>query len=210
MSGIGDDNGVTFDPKRETEIAMSTNWRQIYPLENTVISSQCETALERSRLAPQGGIMETATTRKRKEAVIAKLTELPKVASEPRKTVVVKPAVVAVSVDKRPKATPRSVLLANEARSQRMKAASQRMLFQNPTRGPFECSEGMRVKESEEAERIKVLRAREVQTAAMGMLAQLRALVVEKERRLIPAIEAPKATAKVTRSQIVTLPMQFS
>ena len=71
ISGVGDSLPLLFSPEKESENAKTTNWRQIYPIENDSIIEKCEIALEKTREAPLGGVSETAASRMRREASFA-------------------------------------------------------------------------------------------------------------------------------------------
>ena len=65
-----------FDPEVESKIAASTNWRQLYPIVGDQVSSMImESALAAARDTPVGAAGETAASRARKEAVLAKIRE---------------------------------------------------------------------------------------------------------------------------------------
>lgn len=71
ISGVGDSLPSLFNPDKETQISMTTNWRQIYPIDDEAIMKKCEIALEKTREAPIGGVNETAAFRMRREANVA-------------------------------------------------------------------------------------------------------------------------------------------
>jgi len=67
---------VLFDADVESEIAKTTQWRQIFPLEdNAPGSAETEQALRVAKESPVGAAVETAASRARKEAVLAQLKE---------------------------------------------------------------------------------------------------------------------------------------
>lgn len=75
-----------FDPEVESKIAATTNWRQIYPISGDQASSMVmESALAAARDTPVGAAGETAASRARKEAVLAKIREKEIEASEARR-----------------------------------------------------------------------------------------------------------------------------
>lgn len=131
MSGIGDEVPSLFHPERETEIAKTTNWRQIYPIDDEIVTKQCETALLHARITPSSAMYETAASRKRKELLTVPSsaptpTQPPK--STPKVYPKARPKPIVKVESARPKTsdhqirTPRSVHMANEARKQRIEA----------------------------------------------------------------------------------------
>lgn len=66
-----------FNPQKETEIAKTTNWRQIYPptSPNLQISTIMESVLIQAKETPVGAAVETVASRARKEAVIKQIRE---------------------------------------------------------------------------------------------------------------------------------------
>lgn len=59
-----------FDPEKESEIAKTTNWRQIYPLEPDDPETEViETAIKVAKSMPVVGPIETTTTKARKEHI---------------------------------------------------------------------------------------------------------------------------------------------
>jgi hypothetical protein len=189
MSGIGADCRQLFDPARESEVAGGTNWRQIFPIDDPEIMAECANALEQSKAAPLGGVIETATTRKRKEAVIAQLSEREKKVTAKPAVSIVKPLnVVAEPRIVRP---PKSVIIANENRAKRMKAGSQRV---SVVAGGV-WFDGLIVFDSEERDRMAILKDRSAQASALGMREYLRAML-KSGIILGETVERPIATTK--------------
>jgi tubulin polyglutamylase TTLL6/13 len=171
MSGVGADARPLFDGARESAVAAGTNWRQILPPDDAGAGVECAAALDRARAAPIGGVIETATTRKRKEAVIAHLNERERRAAAPPKPLIlfVRPA-----AEKCIPRTPKSVLIANDARPLRARPASERVPEAQPQGVPFR---GIVVFDAEERERIRILRERSAQASALGMIECLRVVM---------------------------------
>ena len=88
-----------FDPELETELAKTTSWRQLYPLDPKDPKYQImENALSKSKAFPVGSAIETAATRARKEAVQNQIKEKQspppirkKITPTPKKRVTPKP-----------------------------------------------------------------------------------------------------------------------
>jgi tubulin polyglutamylase TTLL6/13 len=65
-----------FDPNVESEIAKTTQWRQLYPLEpESAGFAEMEEAIRIARDIPVGAAVETTASRARKEAVLAQIKE---------------------------------------------------------------------------------------------------------------------------------------
>jgi tubulin polyglutamylase TTLL6/13 len=76
---------VLFDPELESEIAKTTQWRQVYPLPpESPAAAQVDESLRAARDTPVGGAIETAASRARKEAVLAQMKEKEAPAKPPR------------------------------------------------------------------------------------------------------------------------------
>ena len=71
MSGVGETLPLLFNPAHESAIAATTNWRQIYPVDNEEIMHKCEIALLKAKEVPTNIVAETNASRKRREAIIA-------------------------------------------------------------------------------------------------------------------------------------------
>lgn len=65
-----------FDPQVESSLAATTNWRELYPSVNDRASlMMIDSALSSAKEVPVGAAVETAASRARKEAVLAKIRE---------------------------------------------------------------------------------------------------------------------------------------
>ncbi|OHT08074.1 Tubulin polyglutamylase TTLL6 [Tritrichomonas foetus] len=65
-----------FSPEKESEIAKTTNWRQLYPLyENNIVTSVMDSVLAQAKETPVGAAVETVASRARKEAVLQQIRE---------------------------------------------------------------------------------------------------------------------------------------
>ncbi|KAK8860930.1 positive regulation of cilium movement [Tritrichomonas musculus] len=65
-----------FDPEKESEIAKTTGWRQIFPIpENPELQSMYDEVIQANKSLPIDGASETAASQKRREAIQNQLKE---------------------------------------------------------------------------------------------------------------------------------------
>ena len=234
MSGIGELPVSIFDPNRESEVARSTNWRQIYPLEDDQIMDECKHCLEMSKDIPVGGIIETATTRMRREAVMAQINRCnsaipparPKLV---RETVSARPKVAKMKPPSQqtslPKVqpekakeettrsgtntkTPRYLVLANESiRPRRMKSPSHRSSYAYHTEimQIFEGCQPKVISDLEERQRLKTMRIRSDEIAGMKMKTIVAQYLSRDTKRSVSASTPKLPVMPVTKTQLMKL-----
>ncbi|OHS96725.1 Tubulin-tyrosine ligase family protein [Tritrichomonas foetus] len=128
-----------FDPNKESEIAKTTGWRQIYPIpENPELMAIYDEVMEAGKTMPIDGSNETAASRHRREAIQSHIKEKEKDATsselDSNKPSQVK-RVAKVSSAAKPgqpsiiSKTPRSQLLLREAKLQKLRSDSKREQF---------------------------------------------------------------------------------
>jgi tubulin polyglutamylase TTLL6/13 len=202
MSGLLGDCTSVFDPQRESRVSETTNWHQIFPVESRPIADECTEALGHAQIAPLGGVIETATTRKRKEAVIAQMNEQARRAAHKARPILQfhRPLAPLVACETRVGRTPKAVLLADGARAIRMQAESQRSAAQavNPLLSLFGSVPPVLVLEAEERERLRVARTRMIELLTAG--------VPECIRAVLPQQEAQQQRATPSRAQTQFVP----
>ena len=156
-----------FDPKKESEIAKTTNWRQIYPLENDKEEIEVmEKALNVAKTSPLCGPIETATTKARKQKINKDVQERKQNALIPEK----KRKIVRVKSDK-PR-IPRP--FASELQRKPMIYKATRPLNKlNPTNSIFKSMKGNEIQQTEERERIINIKKQSLNDQSMGLLSSI-------------------------------------
>lgn len=210
MSGIGEEPASIFNPDRESEVAKTTNWRQIYPLDDPAIMEECKLCLEMSKGIPVGGIIETATTRMRREAVMAQINRCNS-AIPPARPTLVREAVSARSKakakppsqqtpvpkqqEKPREEQPRPVTTAKArhnptfvdepARPRRMRSPSHKggYVYHTELMQVFGRCQPMFISEGEERQRLQTLRSRAEASAALKMKTLVCQMLSREDKR---------------------------
>ena len=151
-----------FDPKKESEIAKTTNWRQIYPLEDDPEETEImEKALQVAKSSPLCGPIETATTKARKQQINKEVEERKQRSMIPDK----KKTIVRVKSEK-PKALR---TIANDHKKHFMFKPKKPLSNLTET-SLFKTMKGDAIQQTEERERMIQLRKQMMADQSLGML----------------------------------------
>jgi len=160
-----------FSPEAETEISKSTSWRQIYPILNPESSPEtienCIKAIEQSS-NPNYSENSTSKIRRmnsQKSTIAPKQIEVKKTICKPV------PAIQLTNPVRQYK-TPRSVVLADDARNRKMSALDKREITKNYSSFVAQYIDTPKniIIEKEEKERLKHLRSRISASSMLKML----------------------------------------
>lgn len=192
-----------YDPDAESEIALTTNWRQIYPLKDDPEETEkMDRAIAAARQAPVIGATETTASKARKQKISQQLAEQrEKEAEHQKKTKNALRIVDDTRKAPKPKPKPKRFLPLPTAPTRSLRSKPPPLIREESIMSVFAAAPPSIIGEEDERERVRLLRCQIICGQAVAMGERVRTMLDELSGapRILKKVQAVRSSRAVVQ-----------